>query len=160
MPFDLRDALGETLRERHAAGLNTQQDDVARALGSLDDLVRDPRQGAADVGALEDRFARRVRAGASTASNGPSAGTSGYVCGRCAICRRFVTGPPFGAGTPTGTRAGTMRDATAGLTARSPSCRSAARAGSARSGTHHQGPPFPPLRTGLKARLSTSRYQH
>ena len=48
---------GQPGGQRHAAGRDAEQHHLFRALGPLDDLVRDPGQHAADLSVLEDGLA-------------------------------------------------------------------------------------------------------
>jgi len=59
MALDLLDAPGKPVRERDAAGRDAEQDDIAGAVGPLENLVRDPGDRPPDLGRLEDRTARR-----------------------------------------------------------------------------------------------------
>src|SRR5262249_52178952 len=52
---ELLDALAEPLRERHAAGVDTDERDPAEVGVPLDDLVRDPRQRLRDRVGVEQR---------------------------------------------------------------------------------------------------------
>ena len=54
MALDLLDAHRQPVRQRHAAGRNAEQDDIAGAVGALKDLVRD----SANVGAVGSPVAR------------------------------------------------------------------------------------------------------
>ena len=55
--LDLGQPLGQPAGQRHAPGRDAQQDDVGAAVGALQDLVRDPGQGPADLGLPEDGLA-------------------------------------------------------------------------------------------------------
>ena len=55
--FDLRHPLGQPGGQRNAPGGDAEQDHAGRAVGALQDLVRDPGQRPADLGRLQHRLA-------------------------------------------------------------------------------------------------------
>ena len=52
--LDLRDLVGDPAGERDAAGRDAEHDEVVGAVVALDDLVRDPGQGAGQIRRIED----------------------------------------------------------------------------------------------------------